>query len=413
MVWEFGRNQNLRGAIVCNTHGQAVKVLGAVAEHIASNPAVREVFPDLQPGSPWRGASINLANRNVGLKDYSLQAVGVHGSILGARLDWIVLDDVSDYENTRTPAGRDDLVAWFRSTVLGRLTDDATCVLIGTSWHPEDLPHVLSRQGWATITDQAIDPATWDPASILWPEAWPLARLQAKKLELGSWEFGRQFLNEVYDDATSRFRRGWIEAALARGEGGMVQDLASSAAQARFPEGTPTFCGVDLAVSERPDADRTAFVAVAVMPDRHRVVLSVESGHWQAPEILARIGDHDRRYRHPIVFVENNAAQDFICQMARHMTSALVPPHTTGRGKASLQFEAEKLAVEMEQGMWTFPSVNGRAACSEIEGLVEDLLAYSPDKHVGDRLAALLFVRAHADESFGPVQTIPCFLFAR
>jgi hypothetical protein len=159
---------------------------------------------------------------------------------------------------------------------------------------------------------------------------------------------------------------------------------------------------MDLAASRRAAADDAAMVSLLVRRNRTRRLLCVEGSKWTAPEMVQRIADHNARYS-PIFWVENNATQDLLLQTARWLTTALVRPHTTGSGQASLQFEFEKFAVELEQGLWEIPSINGQPASGEVAKLIQDILYYAPDKHMGDRLAALLIARAHADENFGAV----------
>jgi hypothetical protein len=57
--------------------------------------------------------------------------------------------------------------------------------------------------------------------------------------------------------------------------------------------------------------------------------------------------------------VENNAAQDYIVQFARHSTAIPVFPFTTGRNKAHPEFGIEGLAVEMSNTKWLIPSKGG------------------------------------------------------
>jgi len=440
VLWELGRNPNLCCAIVCNTQGQAAKILKAIRGHIESNEDLHRVFPDLKPGETWTDSAITVANRQSGIKDYSVQAIGLHGAILGARLDLVIMDDVSDYENTRTLNARDDAVNWIRSTLLGRLVETGRAVCIGTSWHTQDILHTFSADGWATIVDRAIDPSALGEAlvltdthdaesaarairegrlspevvarlseSILWPAVWSLPRLLDKLHELKSFEFGRQLLNVVHDDATARFKREWITRALRRGTAGIVDRLS----QQDTPDGARIVVGVDLAVSERPDAHRTAFDIVLVAKDKHRTLLDIESGHWQAPEILSRMVAIAHRYNDPIFRVENVAAQDFLLQLARVLLPVTVVPHTTGGGKASLHYAAEKLAVELESDMWTFPGRGDDPASPAVARLTDGLLDYSPDKHVCDEVAALLFAREQAQRGSGFAMTSGPSILAR
>ena len=137
-LWVLGRNPKTRVAIISNTREQASKIIQAVAKYIAESKELKLVFPHLKPGDLWRANAISIARDNVS-KDPSVQAFGVHGAVVGARIDHLILDDVLDFENCQTPRARQDLFDWYRSTVSSRLTKDASVIAIGTPWHPEDL----------------------------------------------------------------------------------------------------------------------------------------------------------------------------------------------------------------------------------------------------------------------------------
>ncbi len=82
--------------------------------------------------------------------------------------------------------------------------------------------------------------------------------------------------------------------------------------------------------------------------------------------------------------------------MTRSLDGENVPvrPHNTGRGRNSLQFGVDALAVEIERGMWTFRGLGD----PQIDACIRDMISYNPDEHCGDRLAALTFARAAAEQ---------------
>jgi hypothetical protein len=98
VLWELGRNPNLRVVVISNTHEQAAKIVRTVAKHIEVSEELRMVFPRLLKGDPWTSHHL-FVQRSVMSKDPSLQACGIHGNIVGARIDLLILDDVLDYEN--------------------------------------------------------------------------------------------------------------------------------------------------------------------------------------------------------------------------------------------------------------------------------------------------------------------------
>jgi len=387
-LWELGRDPSLRFAIVSNTHGQAAKIMRSIKTYIERSAELRQVFPSLKPTSDtWTASSIVVQRPHVS-KDPSVQVFGIHGNVTGARLDRVILDDILDYENTRTAAARDDLWNWYHAALGGRLTDRARVLCVGTAFHPDDFMHRFARQVGSARAHRypVLDPATHQPR---WPERWPMARVDAKRGELTPIEFARQLLCLARDDAQARFKREWIERGLYRGNGKSLCFGLST-----LPQGVKTYTGVDLAVQVKDSADLTVLFDIAVHPNGDRELLGIEAGRWSGPEIVTKIIDHHRRYL-SICVVENNAAQDFIVQFARGSFAVPIRPFTTGRNKAHPEFGVESLAAEMAGGKWIIPNQDGRLD-PEVQAWVEEMLYYDPKAHTGDRLMASWFAREGA-----------------
>lgn len=385
-LWLLGREPNARIAVVSNTHEQAGKLVRTIAKYIENSSELRRVFPKLLKADPWTGHQLYI-QRPTTAKDPSVQATGIHGNITGARLDYLILDDVLDYENTRTPALRDDLWNWYHATLSGRLTAKARVLVVGTAYHPDDFLHRISRTpGWAAFRYPALHD---DGITPRWPDRWPPARLQKKREELGPLEFARQMLCVARDDSESRFKKEWIDRCLERGRGKYL-----CRALAVLPAGIRTFTGVDLAVQRHSAADSTVLFTIAVHPNGDRELLNIESGKWTGPEIVGRMVDSNKRF-FSIHRVENNAAQDFILQFARGAAAIPLQAHTTGRSKANPEFGVESIATEMANGKWIIPSGDGRLH-PEVEKWVNEMLYYDPNSHTGDRLMACWFAREGA-----------------
>lgn len=384
-LWEVGRDPTTRIAIVSNTHGQAEKIVRSIGRYIEQSADLKRVFPDLQPGDQWTSTKLTVRRPFVS-KDPTIQAFGVHGNVLGARLDRLILDDILDYENTKTPKQRQDLWDWYHSTLEGRLTSRGKVSVIGTAYHPDDLLHRFARApGWKAFRYPVLN----DDGSPRWPERWPLKRVIDKKERLGPLEFSRQMMCVARDDSEARFKREWLDRCLGRGEG---RSMAFGLSM--LPPGVKTYTGVDLAVQQHSAADLTVLFTIAVHPNGDREVLCVESGRWAGPDIVSRIIDHHRRF-FSLCVVENNAAQDFIVQFARGAFAVPIRPFTTGRNKAHPEFGVESIAAEMAGGKWIIPNAQGRCA-PEVDAWLSEMLYYDPLGHTGDRLMASWFAREGA-----------------
>jgi len=383
-LWELGRDPSLRCLVLSNTKTQATKVADSIRRYVEHSSELHEVFPHLVPGEPWGSNAFSVKRPTIS-KDPSIQTAGVHGNVLGSRLDRVLLDDVLDYENTQTEDLRKGLIEWVASTVFGRVVEGGRWRSTGTAFHPQDLLHHLARQGWAAFKYPVVDAA----GHPRWPERWSLERIAKKVHELGPVEAQRQLMCEARDDSTARFKRDWIEIALRLGEG---TSLAS--ALHVLPPGYRTYTGVDLAVQQKDSSDSTCLFTLAIDPHGNRNVLNVEAGKWAGPEIVLRINQAHQRYQ-SIVIVENNAAQDFIRQFAIAGSAVPIIPFTTGRNKAHPEFGIESIATEMAQGKWRIPNHNGRMH-PEVSTWVDEMLFYSPAAHTGDRLMASWFAREGA-----------------
>lgn len=391
VLWELGRNPNLRVVLVSNTQKMAEKWIRAQQEYLTGGKegaeALREVFPNLQPGKVWTGSAYKVV-RQVVSKDFSVQAIGVHGALLGARTDLLILDDVLDYENTRTPEQRENLKRWVRATLFGRLTAGARVMCVGTAWTPDDLMHDLSvGDGWVAARFPAINEETGEPA---WPAQWPKERIEERAKLLGPVEAPRQLFCKGRSDAESRFREEWLRGCLVRGEGRRLAHALSA-----VPPGYRIVTGVDLGTRESKRSDRTVLFTIALHPDQTREVLGLESGQWEAPEIIRRILDVQRRYQ-SVVIVESNAAQDFIRQFLVSKRAIPIWPFQTGKNKHSPEWGVESLAVEMANTKWIIPARGGLPATPELDAWVKEMLFYDPNGHTGDRLMASWFAREGA-----------------
>ena len=408
VLWELGRNPNLRIVLVSNAAEQATKVLSLIRNHIETNPRVQEVFPHLRrstkAGALWSSDRITVG-RDTRAKEASITAVGSGSKqIIGSRFDLIIGDDLLDFENTRTPDQVEKTLHWFDSTLLSRVTDGGRVWIIGTPWTTTDLLHTLgSRPGWVRKVYSAVlnpedPPELWRP---LWPDSFSRERLIRIASGMTPINFARSYLCAVRTDATSRFRQDWIDHCAANGKGRTLIMRAPIK-----PSGMPypCFTGVDLSIGKNQHSDLSCIFTI-YLDERHRkVVANVQAGRWQAPEILNRVLTEYQRFNSTI-FVEDNGAQSFLVQWANDQGLPVRGFTTTGRNKYDVHFGVESLAIEMRAGHWVIPSgMTGADMHAEVRQWIQELLFYNPDAHTGDRLMASWLAREAARLASAPME---------
>lgn len=406
-LWKLGNNPNLRIALISNTSTQAEKLLAAIRGHIERNRLLHEVFPTLKPSTQqeavWGQTAITVERTGI-IRDPSIQALGVGGAIVGARLDLIILDDVLDFENTRTAEQCQKLIEWFETSVLTRVTARGQIIVIGTPWNPLDfLAHLQKLKGWASkvycaVSNPDDSPLMWKP---IWPQRWTAARLIERFNTTQPLTFYRKYFCRIRDDQSSRFRIEWIDGSKKLGRGRTLLERQPRV----WPSGRllPCFTGVDLGMSPRKKKNAnvdlghglTVIFTLAVDERARRIPVQIESGRWTSPEILSRLQSTYQRF-HSQISVENNGAQEFLVQWAQ-TRSIPVLPFTTGSNKTDETYGVESLAVELRSGLWLIPSgEDGESLDEETKAWTGEMLAYTPHGHTGDRLMASWFAREGA-----------------
>jgi hypothetical protein len=380
---------------------KSVGVIKAMIE--TGHRELAAVFPDLKPGAKWTESQLSVAGAEVTEKDYTIEAVGVEGAILGGRFTDVILDDICTAQTTYTADQREKVTKWVLSTIMGRVLPGGRIICLGNAWYPDDVMHVLAERGYRVIHDTAYAEAQDGqivPGSILWPAQFPLDRIgeypdsrlhdggPSKRRELGTIEAMRQLRCIPYAPGQGRFRMEWFEKA-------MRPELTLLAADAFYRgEFGPAFLGIDCGISEKEGRDLWGFWAMGVNAlTGKRTVLDALEARMEGPAALAVLRDWHRRLA-PVTWVENNAAQEFIRQFAGAEGIA-TRAHTTGRNKLDPAMGVASLGVELEQGMWALPAGDERSAGYMMRWRSQ-CLAFAPGQHTGDLLMASWIAREGA-----------------
>jgi len=431
----LGSDVTTRGAVVGASQSQSKKLLLFVKDYIEKpslNVSLNLVFPKLVLSSEYANTQDRITiERPAGIRDPSLVAVGIDGKIEGARLSWIVADDLINAINAMTKEQREKSQEVFIGRLYSRLDhgQGGRCVVCNTPWHHDDLTYYLeNKMSWPTITmdiygyirfsnidaawlngalEKYIRPATtkygkWyrlkahdpDPEEKipLWPERYSLKLIEdiryGKNTDgknriagMPTKEFARLFLCQPLDDNAARCNKDWIENCKFRG--------IKTSMVAEYKGDNPTYTGLDLAVGKGKKSDKTVFFTIELLKDGSRRILDIESGHFLGPDIIDKIIDKENRYK-SICWVENNAAQDFILQFALEKKKDLkIRAHTTtSANKNDVDWGVESIFTEIEQQAWIIPCNEDGTVHEEIKDWIDDMLYYQPSAHTGDHLMA-------------------------
>lgn len=141
--------------IISDSSDQAEGFLENIRTEFEENEAIKEDFGDLQ-GKVWRNDVIITSS------DIKIEAIGSGKKVRGRkhrnwRPDLIVLDDIENDENVRTPEQRKKLENWFFKAVSECGDDYTDIVYIGTLLHYDSLlAKVLKNPGYRSVKYKAV-----------------------------------------------------------------------------------------------------------------------------------------------------------------------------------------------------------------------------------------------------------------
>ena len=153
--------------IISDSSEQAEGFLDNIRVEFEENTAIREDFGDLA-GSVWR-SNVLVTKTNI-----KIEAIGSGKKIRGRkhrnwRPDLMILDDVENDENVRTPEQRAKLDNWFKKAVSKAGDDYTDIIYIGTLLHYDSLlANTLKNPAYRAIKYQAV--ISFSKADDLWQQ---------------------------------------------------------------------------------------------------------------------------------------------------------------------------------------------------------------------------------------------------
>ena len=155
----------------------------------------------------------------------------------------IVLDDIENEEDVESPKMREKLIRTFTQKILNLGSRHTKYRMVGTVLHYDSLlinEFNKPREGWHWEFYKAIG----DNNEPLWPEWWPIDRLEERRKEIGVIPFEQEFQQNPLDPSTQIIRPKAFYDNLDIGR-------------------CDCYAFIDLAISEKQTADYTAIVTIA------------------------------------------------------------------------------------------------------------------------------------------------------
>lgn len=206
--WRVSRDPGLKHAYA--TYGDSLSVsMSRAMRRLATSSGV-DLAKDAHALHDWRTEH-----------DGGVVATGVGGPLTGKGITGIAVvdDSLKNRKEAESRLRRDSIWEWFTDVVWTRLEDDASCIVMGTMWHLDDLPNRLITQGagpdgikFELVRLPAIaEPGEEDligraPGEALWPERFPVTKLREIERLLGPYSFASLYQQRPRPRGTQLFK---------------------------------------------------------------------------------------------------------------------------------------------------------------------------------------------------------------
>lgn len=298
-IWKILTQPNGIGFIFSATQEQAARILGDIRFEVESNPRLQWLVPAKR--DRWSANHIRLAN------GHQIYARGFGTKVRGAHPTWIVVDDGLNDETAYSDVTRQKQIDYFYTAITNMIVPNGQIIVVGTPFHQADLYADLKKNPeYEFRRYRAVNQNENGEDYPLWPERYPLARLQRRRVEIGSIRFTREFQCDPIADDMSLFP-SWLfrgepveQATLRLGEPKEFWDRL----------GIMAFVGVDFAMSSTVSADYTVIWTMGV--DRHgnRWIMDIQREKGLGfQEQLSMILETSRKYEPGLIFLEANQMQ--------------------------------------------------------------------------------------------------------
>ena len=339
----IGSGRDLRILLMSANETLAKGFLSQIKRELQHNSRIIRDFGAFYDDEEWSKTSIRVKGRTRNHKEPTLQAVGLYGAWEGWRGPVMVLDDIVDVKSKRSGAERERVKDRF-DAAQGRLEEDGwhRFLNVGTPWHHED-NHNRIRNDMPTVPT-FIFPATLPDGSAQFPHRLSLDALDRRKARMHPLFYQLHYMMSWDSSKGSIFDTAWLHFV-----------PPSTIPHSRLER----VVGVDLAISESPDADFTVFALLGKDRTTETVyILDILRKRMSAPSTRRALEGFIDRHQPQKVMIEKNAYQRSLAQFFRELTPHhrhLIVETNTSKGKVERFTEINGLAVRFQNKNLVLP----------------------------------------------------------
>ena len=258
-------------------------------------------------------------------------ATSIGGTLTGRGADIVIIDDPMKAEDAQSPAMRANVLNWFQNTLPSRTDDKATgrVLVVMQRLHQEDPASFLMDRGWPALVLPAIAPddLAFTYRTVLGVIAWrwgkgeplqavrePLALLERTRVEMGSFHFAAQYLQDPEPADGNIIKKGWLRRY-----------------DSPLPEFRTVVQSYDTASKTSELNDFSVCTTWGVTTDNRYYLLDVFRGRLDHPDLVRAVVAQKNRHRADRVLIEDKVSGIGIIQDLRAQgISGIIPIEPKG-----------------------------------------------------------------------------------
>ena len=369
--------------IICATQRTASKKLQEVTREYLASPKLNGLMKSITENSGL-AFEVNYHNGSkVRIEAYG-KGAAVRGLSWGAkRPDLVIIDDPQDEEDARSETVTASDWDWFLSDVYF-LGQASRIFLIGNNLGERCIiEQIMKNPEKLNFTTRRIAILTPDGESA-WPSKWPLSEIEKERDEfslLGKIDLWyRNKMCECISPDSQKFKREYFR----------YYDKAPSL------QSMNVYTTVDLAISQKVNADYSAIVTIGVNSAGHWFVLDVEYGRYDPTTTIDAIFSAVRKWRPLSVGIETVAYQVAL----QHFLEKEMPRRGIFFRITPLKAEKKKeIRIDAIQPRFAVGTVWFKRNAGWLEKIESELLSYPHGAH-DDVIDALAYMEQLATSPY-------------
>lgn len=413
-LWLIARDRNVRILMVSKADSGARKNAMTVRHELRENKRlIRDFgkFYDIKLSRIWEQTCFAVV-RDKNLKDPTVEAIGLYGTITGGRFDYIIFDDPIDLDYVNTADQIQKVREQMTRTILPLLEPTGHAWAIGTRKAFNDIygTWIESRRSWRYHIDKAIieEPEDFEfieldepiiredgteqwfkvvihgkPGKVLWKQHMPMEELLFLRDEYGHRAFNMEYQNIVTDDETALFKRADLEACRDESFSYVIGNISAD----RKKEYVAIFMGVDPSLvtkkehAEKTDSDYMVIWTFGLTAKGRRDLIGFERARGLSPKkVMQKIEREARRLEPVRCVIEDNSFGVIYAENLIEDTDIPIKKHHTGADKNDPFEGVPALSARFETGKVRLPYATDEDRV-KTNKVIDELHQFPLDEH--------------------------------